>query len=267
MCLLAFQWQPDALAPLTIAANRDEFYARPTAALHVWADGQTVAGQDLQGGGTWMGVHRDSGRLAALTNVRDPAAMRADAPTRGGIVTAFLNSNLGAEDFAQQLVGTSGAFNAFNLLLFDGLQLVAFESRQQRHFRPAPGVWAVSNADFNTPWPKLVELRSGFANTLSSHQAAESSGIFPELEAALWPLLADTRPAADADLPATGVSLELERTLSATFICTPHYGTRASTLLHHGRDRVQIIERSFGARGVGVPAGTVRLLLDGISVN
>ena len=262
MCLLAFQWQPDAPAPLTIAANRDEFYARPTMALHAWADGHTVAGQDLQGGGTWMGVHRPSGRLAALTNVRDPADMRSDAPSRGGIVTAFLHSGLGAADFAQQLAETSQAFNGFNLLLFDGQQLVAFESRQRRHFHPAPGVWAVSNADFNTPWPKLVRLRSGLAQALHTHHAAQSPTIAPALEADLWPLLADTRLAADAELPATGVSLELERTLSAAFICTPHYGTRASTLVHHGRSQVQIIERSFAAGGVLEPTGTVRLTVD-----
>ncbi|WP_295957472.1 NRDE family protein [Rhodoferax sp.] len=265
MCLLAFQWQPDARAPLTIAANRDELYARPTTALQVWADGHTVAGQDLQGGGTWMGLHRPNGRLAALTNVRDPAAMRADAPSRGGIVTAFLHSGLGADDFAQELAETSDAFNGFNLLLFDGQLLVAFESRQKRHFQPAPGVWAVSNADFNTPWPKLVRLRSGLVSALHTHQAAASPTIAPALEATLWPLLADTRMANDAELPATGVSLALERTLSAAFICTPHYGTRASTLVHHARDRVQIIERSFGAGGVLEPTGTVRLALDGFT--
>ncbi|BDT70421.1 hypothetical protein os1_46140 [Comamonadaceae bacterium OS-1] len=262
MCLLAFQWQPDAPAPLTIAANRDEFYARPTTALHAWADGHTVAGQDLQEGGTWMGVHRPSGRLAALTNVRDPAAMRADAPSRGGIVTAFLHSGLGAADFAQQLAASSDAYNGFNLLLFDGQQLVAFESRQKRHFQPAPGVWAVSNADFNTPWPKLVRLRIGLARALETHHAAQSPTIAPALEAALWPLLADTRRALDTELPATGVGLELERTLSAAFICTPHYGTRASTLVHHGRNQVHIIERSFGAGGVLEPTGTVRLTVD-----
>ena len=262
MCLLAFQWQPAAPAPLTIAANRDEFYDRPTTALHAWADGHTVAGQDVQGGGTWMGVHRPSGRLAALTNVRNPAAMRADAPTRGGIVADFLTSTLSAEDFAQQLAERSDAFNAFNLLLFDGQQLVAFESRQRRHFQPAPGVWAVSNADFHTPWPKLVRLREGVADALHTHQAADAPYISPALEAALWPLLADTRVAADAELPATGISLALERTLSAAFICTPHYGTRASTLVHHARHQVQIIERSFGPGGVLAPTGTVRWTVD-----
>ena len=265
MCLLAFQWQPGAVAPLTIAANRDEFYARPTLALHAWpeaASGQIVAGRDVQGGGTWMGVHRPSGRLAALTNYRDPGHNRPDAPSRGGIVTDFLQGQHSAEDFAQALAARSDVFNAFNLLLFDGQQLVAFESRHRRHFMPQPGVWAVSNADFDTPWPKLVQLRSAFAAVLQSHQAAESPDISPELEAALWNLLADTVVADDADLPATGVSLELERALSAAFVHLPHYGTRASTLLQHARSRVSVVERSFDARGVDAPLGTVRIELD-----
>ncbi|MEO5796054.1 MAG: NRDE family protein [Rhodoferax sp.] len=265
MCLLAFQWQPGARAALTIAANRDEFYARPTTALHSWADGHTVAGQDLQGFGTWMGVHRPSGRLAALTNYRDPGHNRADAPSRGGLVTAFLHSDQSADDFAQALAGQSNAFNAFNLLLFDGQNLVAYESRHQRHFTPKPGVWAVSNADFDTPWPKLVQLRTAFAEVLQAHQAAESPDISPALESALWNLLADTCVADDADLPATGVSLELERALSAAFVHMPHYGTRASTLVQHARDRVQIVERSFGAAGVREPIGTIRLTVDGFT--
>ena len=265
MCLLTFQWQPDARVPLTIAANRDEFYVRPTLPLHAWPEaggGQIVAGQDQQGGGTWMGVHQPSGRLAALTNYRDPAHNRADAPSRGAIVTDFLQSPLGADKFAQALAARSDAFNAFNLLLFDGQQLVAFESRHRRHFAPQPGVWAVSNADFDTPWPKLVQLRRAFAEVLQAHQAAESVDISPALEAALWNLLADTCVADDADLPATGVGLELERALSAAFVHLPHYGTRASTLLQHARSQVSVVERSFGAGGVEAPLGTVRLRLD-----
>ncbi|WP_394790073.1 NRDE family protein [Rhodoferax sp.] len=270
MCLLTFEWQPDAAAPLTIAANRDEFYARPTQALHGWAataDGQIFAGQDLQGGGTWMGVHRPSGRLAALTNYRDPRAMREDAPTRGGIVTAFLNGRQGAAQFAAELAEYANTFNAFNLLLFDGRDLVAFESRHRRYFTPEPGVWAVSNADFNTPWPKLLRLRSAFADVLqaqSPEHRPNAADISPALEHALWPLLADSGIAADAALPSTGIRLELERALSAAFICTPGYGTRASTLVRHAGQRVQIIERSFDARGAAEPLGTLRLALDGL---
>lgn len=260
MCLIAFQWQPDALAPLTIAANRDEFYARPTRALHHWAESPIIAGQDLQGGGTWMGLHAPSGRLAALTNYRDPSRHNPHAPSRGGIVTAFLHGQQTAEEFAQALAAESDAYNPFNLLLFDGQQLRAFQSRQRRHFAPAPGVHAVSNADFNTPWPKLQRLHGGFAQAMHTHHAADAADLGPALEAALWPLLADTHVADDADLPSTGIPLELERGLSPAFIQLPHYGTRASTLVHCARDRVTLVERSFGAGGVQAMAGEIRVV-------
>ena len=261
MCLIAFQWQPDAIAPLTIAANRDEFYARPALPLHHWANSPIVAGQDLQGGGTWMGLHTPSGRLAALTNYRDPSRHNPKAPSRGGIVTAFLQGQQTAEEFAQALAAESDAYNPFNLLLFDGQQLHAYESRHHKHFAPEPGVWAVSNADFHTPWPKLVRLHHGFAQALQQHRAAESDHLSPALEAELWPLLTDTRLADDADLPHTGMPLELERGLSAAFIHLPHYGTRASTLVHCARGGVTLVERSFGVGGVEVPLGTARLQL------
>jgi uncharacterized protein with NRDE domain len=260
MCLIAFQWQPGATAPLTIAANRDEFYARPTRALHAWADSPILAGQDLQGGGTWLGVHQPSSRLAALTNFRDPLHNRPDAPSRGGIVTRFLLGRSSAEDFARALAAESDAYNPFNLLLFDGQQLHAFESRQRKHFAPEPGVHAVSNADFNTPWPKLQHLRDGFALAVQQQHAAESADLSPALEAALWPLLADTRLAPDAELPHTGIPLELERGLSAAFIQLPHYGTRASTLVHCARGGVTVVERSFGVGGVARLEGEVRMV-------
>jgi uncharacterized protein with NRDE domain len=252
MCLIAFQWQPDATAPLTIAANRDEFYARPTLPLHTWADSQIVAGLDLQGGGTWMGVHPPTGRLAALTNYRDPSRHNPSAPSRGGIVTAFLRGTQTAQAFAQALAAESDAYNPFNLLLFDGQSLVAYESRQRRHFTPTPGVHAVSNADFDTPWPKLQRLRHGFAQAVQTQHAADTTELSPQLEADLWPLLADTRVAADAELPHTGIPLELERGLSAEFINLPHYGTRASTLVQLARGKVTVLERSYGVGGVTV---------------
>ena len=261
MCLISFQWQPKAATPLVLVANRDEFYARPTQALHRWDDG-IVAGKDLLGGGTWLGLHQPSGRLAALTNYRAPALMRDGTPSRGGIVTAFLRGTASAQDFAAALAQQAGAYNPFNLLVYDGRELVAFESRHAALFLPKPGIWAVSNADFNTPWPKVQRLRAGFATALQGHDAAPSPMLSPALESALWPLLGDTRVANDTDLPRTGIALERERALSAEFIRTPDYGTRCSTVLQHSRSRVDIIERSFDARG---DIGTVRLALEGLT--
>lgn len=247
MCILSFLWQPDASIPLILAANRDEFYARPTQPLHVWEDSPLLAGRDLKDGGTWLGAHRDNGRVAALTNYRAPHLQRNDAPSRGRIVTSFLNSDQSAEQFARDLAGQSNAHNPFNLLMFDGRRLVGYESRHQRYFALGPGVGSVSNADFETPWPKLQHLRAGFADAVRSHPPQDD--MLPILETEIWTLLAHADVAPDSALPRTGISLERERALSPTFIRTPDYGTRASTLLVHGRTRLSMVERTFTAEG------------------
>jgi len=239
MCLIAWNWQPDSDCPLLLVANRDEFYARPSAALHAWQDAPIVAGRDLQAGGTWLGVSR-SGRMAALTNYRDPAMLRSDAPSRGELVSGFLQGDASAADYLSQLQPRAARYNPFNLLVFDGTELLGLQSRDAQVLRMAPGVGAVSNADFHTPWPKLGQLTSGLQSLLAHGPASDAQ---------LLALLQDRSPAADADLPDTGIALDLERVLSATFIVTPDYGTRACSILRYQKDRIDYSEHSFDAQG------------------
>jgi uncharacterized protein with NRDE domain len=248
MCLIAFQWQPLAAVPLVIAANRDEFYARPALALHRWDDQTIVAGKDLQAGGTWLGVSAN-GRMAALTNYRDVANHRPTAPSRGDITTAFLAGSVTAQQYLGALALRSGDYNPFNLLVFDGLSLMGFESRHRRAFELPPGIHAVSNADFNTPWPKLNRLRGGFERTLAQQPIVSD----------LFALLSERRTAADAELPETGIPVERERSLSAEFIHTPEYGTRASSVVVLRSGSADFIERCFDANGF---AGETRERLD-----
>jgi len=239
MCLIAWNWQPGQDSPLLLVANRDEFYARPTAALHWWADAPILAGRDLQAGGTWLGISR-TGRLAALTNYRAPETMRNDAPSRGELVSSFLRGDLCAGDYLHQLQSHSALYNPFNLLVYDGSKLMGLQSRDARIVTMAPGIGAVSNADFHTPWPKLSQLQSGLRGLLAQGAAGDSQ---------LLALLQDRSPAAEADLPATGVALELERALSATFVAMPGYGTRASSVVRYEKDEVSFLEHSFDDTG------------------
>ncbi len=239
MCLIAWNWQPGK--GLLLLANRDEFYARPTLPLHRWADGDLLAGKDLQGGGTWLGLGR-GGRLAALTNVRDPRQFRADAPTRGTLVADFLRGEMSGPAYLAQLVPQAPAFNPFNLLLFDGERLLGFESQGARTIPLSAGVNAVSNARFNTPWPKLQRL------THALRQRGVPDVVQPQ---DVLPLLTDTQTASDAQLPDTGVPLATERALSATFIRTPDYGTRACSIVHMRGQQTEFWEQEFGADGVG----------------
>lgn len=240
MCLIAWNWQPASDTPLLLLGNRDEFYARPTRALHWWDDGVVLAGQDLQAGGTWLGVSR-SGRLAALTNVRAPGAMRDNTPSRGELVAAFLHDDSSAAYFLESLAPRAQDYNPFNLLVFDGQSLMGLHSRDAQPLSLPPGIGAVSNASFDTPWPKVVQLKSRLSQQL--HQNVTD-------DAALLGLLHDRALVPDARLPRTGVPLELERSLSAAFIAMPGYGTRASSLVRMGRSSVTFAEQCFDETGM-----------------
>ena len=247
MCLITLSWQPAEAVPLRIAANRDEFYARPTLGLHHWPGQAILAGQDLQAGGTWLGLGvcavTGRPRLAALTNYRDVAMQKMDAQSRGQITASFLNSSVSAKDYLATLAAQVSAYNPFNLILFDGQNLMGFESRHARAFTLPPGITSVSNADFNTPWPKLVRLRACFEQTL----ATTDDDVL--LQGQFFELLSDTRMASDADLPQTGIPRERERILSAAFITSPNYGTRASSVISIRQQSAEFTERSFDAHG------------------
>jgi len=239
MCLIAWNWQPGSATPLLLIANRDEFYARPAEPLHHWPDAPILAGRDVQAGGTWLGVG-PGGRLAALTNYRSAVPARADTPSRGELVAGFLQSPLSAQAYLQALQPEASAYNPFNLLVFDGKTLLGLESRGARIVTLPPGIGAVSNADFHTPWPKLQQLSAGLA-------ACDARGETEDEH--LWPLLQSHALAADDTLPHTGVPLALERALSAVFIATPNYGTRACSVVRVGANSVQFDEQRFGAEG------------------
>lgn len=251
MCLMAWKWQPGSETPLVLIANRDEFYARPALPLHWWGkmenaenETQILAGKDLQQGGTWLGVSR-SGRLAALTNYRAPEMQREDAPSRGTLVVDFLQSNASAADYLQQLLLHTQVYNPFNLLVFDGLQLMGLESRRRKVLHLPEGMGALSNADFQTPWPKLVTLQQNLQAQLDSAVAVDEPHH-------LLALLHDRTLAPDACLPKTGVPLALERVLSAIFVAIPDYGygTRACSSIHVHRTHIEFSEQSFNADGL-----------------
>ena len=235
MCLIGFRWHPGTAVPLLVAANRDEFYDRPTAPMAWWEGGHLLAGRDLKAGGTWLGLTR-TGRFAALTNHRDPALVQPDGPSRGRLPLAFLEGGESPERFLEDLRQDAGASSPYNLLLCDGTHLVGYESRSDRVMRFEPGVHAVSNGAFDEPWPKVTVLKDRLT------QAGEDLG-------ALLEALEDEHAFPDTSLPRTGVSLDWERALSPRFIRTPTYGTRASTVLALGRRDVAVIERTFTAQG------------------
>lgn len=225
MCLIVFAWQVIPHTPLIAAGNRDEFYDRPTSPADWWPDHpQVYAGRDLKGGGTWIGISRN-GRFAALTNIREPAETRADAPTRGRLVADYLAGNASPAQYVSQIAPDAAQYNGFNLLVGDREQLIWYSNRaadDERNGKPlAPGVYGLSNAGLDACWPKVVRTKAQFASLLC--QCAPEDAFFE--------MLTDTTRASDCRLPKTGVSLELERMLSAVCIESDNYGTRTSTVV------------------------------------
>lgn len=223
MCLIALAHRVHPEFELVVAANRDEFHARPTAPAGVWAEApEVVGGRDLSQGGSWLAVTRQ-GRLACVTNVRRMVPTDPSAPSRGGLVAAFARGGFSAAAFAEALAPRAGAFAGFNLLLWDGAELCYLNNHPGFLSRPVPpGLHVVSNADLDTPWPKTERLRRAMAAWLEAGGGDE---------AALLAALGDRTPAPDAELPDTGFGLAWERRLSPAFIADGEYGTRCSTLV------------------------------------
>lgn len=240
MCILFVAWRQSRDYPLVVAANRDEFHHRATAPLQWWEEApQLAAGRDLEAGGTWLGATRD-GRFAALTNVRHPAAGGAPR-SRGHLVRDVLLEPAGVLHSLEAAARDRHAYGPFNLLALDGGGLYYLNNIDTRAPQPLdPGVYGLSNARLDTPWPKLVRGRRAFADLVAD-------GAPPQ---ACFEMLYDATPAADSELPDTGVGLDFERSLSALFVLGEAYGTRCSTVLRVAADgRAEIHERRFDARG------------------
>ncbi|MEH6491376.1 NRDE family protein [Halopseudomonas sp.] len=249
MCLIALAWQMAEQYPLTLIGNRDEFHQRPARPAQPWTEEgmpQLIAGKDLEAGGTWLGVTR-SGRFAALTNIRTPGAMRGPL-SRGKLVLDYLVSANSPEDYLASLSAKAADYAGFNLLVGDREHLCYLNSLEKQPRHLPPGVYGLSNAALDTPWPKLNALRDQLA---TQHETDADR---------LLSLLHDDHIYADALLPKTGVSLDLERMLSAAFIRgNQEYGTRACSLLRlHAEGEVELVEQRFGP--LGEPQGESRWL-------
>jgi uncharacterized protein with NRDE domain len=220
MCLILLAWRVQPRFPCVLAANRDEFHDRATAAAEWWpGEAGILAGRDQHAGGTWLGVTR-RGHFAALTNFRDGGARRNDAPSRGTLVSELLEAARGVPETLRYLQDTGPQYNPFNILFSDGERLGIYESALGEGRELGPGVFGLSNHLLDTPWPKVRAAKTALTAALADPRDAD----------AILHLLRDDRPASDADLPQTGAALEWERLLSSAFVRAEDYGTRCSTL-------------------------------------
>ncbi|MCW4148492.1 MULTISPECIES: NRDE family protein [Halomonadaceae] len=242
MCLIAFRWHPESATPLQLIGNRDEFHARPTAPLATWQDAPClVGGRDLEAGGSWLAASHQ-GRVAAITNVRDPALASAPgAPSRGHLVKQALecdNIMVWLDNLAD---GGATEYAGFNLLVATPTQLWCLHrGREQVSLHEvSAGIHGLSNATLNSPWPKLLTARAALEEVDPMHFPGKALDAFQ-----------NSRQAPLSALPDTGVGTELEKQLSAAFIVGERYGTRATswlTLADNGD--ISLTEQRFGPCG------------------
>ena len=243
MCLLVVAWNAHPDFRLVIAGNRDEFHERPAAALGWWNDGPPLlAGRDLKGSGTWLGLARD-GRFGIVTNFRDFDPPSAGAPTRGELVPAYLRGEVSAGQYLAGLERRARDYGGFNLLLGDSDSLHYYSNRGNDPPRSlADGIYGLSNQWLDTPWPKLTRTRERFTALLRG-------GAITAQE--LFALLADRTTTGDAALPHTDLPEGWERAVSAPFVVHERYGTRCSTVVLVDRiGRAVVHERRFDPAGV-----------------
>jgi len=244
MCLIAFAWNAHPEYRLVMVANRDEYHARPTAPLAPWVDAPTVlGGRDLKEGGGWLALDANKPRLAAVTNVREPPPATPKR-SRGGLIREYLTKGGCAASFAERHRIDGDEFAGFNLLVWDGDELIYETNRPEPAWTAvAPGCHGISNGQFDPPWRKTRTLTQRLADWLGAQNAA--SGATPDL-APLFAMLADETKAAEDEIPETWVGRDRERSLSSAFIRLPGYGTRASSviLIRHDGSGV-FAERSF----------------------
>jgi uncharacterized protein with NRDE domain len=239
VCLVVLAWQVHPEYRLILAANRDEYHARPSREAHWWPDRKhMLAGRDLQAGGTWLAASR-SGRFATVTNYRELQRPAGKMRSRGELVCNFVAGAKSPGAFASSVDGP--AYAGFNLLLADNDQLVYSSNRGESPMALQAGVYGLSNAALDTPWPKLVRSRDRLRKLIDDDAVNETS---------LLRLLADRQPAPVERIDHPELAFQLAQAVSAPFIQTLQYGTRCSTsLLWSNSGDIEFCERNFDASG------------------
>lgn len=242
MCLVLFVWNDHPRYRLVLAANREEFHQRPTAAARFWDDcPEILAGRDLQAGGTWLGLTRD-GRVAAITNYREPQAPAIPAEhSRGHLVRDFLTSRADPLEHARGVSAAGSAYSGFNLILADEHGMAYVSNRGAEPSAVDAGSHGLSNHLLDTDWPKVHEGRTRLEQ-LMQQESLDIEDLFR--------MLTD-RTLTPGDLPGEiEEGLVPELLTRHYFIVSPVYGTRSSTvvLVEHG-GATTFAERQFDPEG------------------
>ncbi len=237
MCLIFLSYKQHKDYPLIILANRDEFYNRPTLAANYWAENPTIlAGKDLEGGGAWMGVTKN-GYLALLTNYRDVANIKSNAPTRGKLVSNYLAGEFNPKEYLLALSKSGENYNGYNLIVGSFNDPWYYSNYGTKIAQLGTGLYGLSNALLDSKWPKIESGKAALAPLLTT----------PKLDKeALFNVMTNQQKAEDNSLPHTGLSIEKERAISSRFINIKGYGTRCTTLIIMDKNgNLEFTERQY----------------------
>lgn len=252
MCLIVFAVDSHPHYKLILAANRDEFYERPTKVADFWEDHPSIlGGRDVRASGTWMAINR-AGKFSAVTNYRDLQNINPEAKSRGELPVNFLMGEHSAETYLKQLHQEADEYNGFNLLTYDGGEVCHYSNYEGKVNRLSSGIYGLSNALLDTAWPKVEKLKKRFSEIISTDVNHE----------ALLDLLVDPSLADDDQLPDTGVGYDMEKMLSAICIKSEKYGTCCSTILTIStQGEIKFTERSYpvGGRKEGQVSFTLKV--------
>lgn len=252
MCLIVLAFKSDPQYPLIVAANRDEFHARPAHDAGWWSDNKNIlGGRDLQAGGTWLALHR-GGRFATVTNYRDAQQTRRGKRSRGHLVVDFVTGNMNPLDYVSGLNGDD--YSGVNLLVSDGHSLACFSNRDGIARELPAGVYGLSNATLDTPWEKVDRSKRALQSLLDSKSVNETT---------LMRILSDREKGPASEVSSDRLPFASAHAITAPFIVLPEYGTRCSTIVLADRaGKWSLLERRFNAAGVS--AGESRFSFDRI---
>lgn len=237
MCLIFLSYKQNKEYPLIVLANRDEFYKRPTQSAHYWEENPNIlAGKDLEGGGTWMGITKN-GYMAMLTNYRDIANIKPNAPTRGKLVSDYLHGEFSAKEYLKALSKTGSSYNGYSLITGSFNDPWYYSNYDKKIAQLGTGLYGLSNALLNSKWPKVEAGKEELAPLLLEDKIDRE---------ALFRLMTNLDLAKDNQLPETGLPLEKERAISSRFINIEGYGTRCTTLIMVDKNgKVDFTERQY----------------------
>lgn len=238
MCIIFFAYKIHPQYKFVFAANRDEFYERPTKSAEFWSDYPDIlAGRDLEKNGAWMGINK-RGYFSAITNYRDFSLLIDEPMSRGNLVKDYLIENQSPKTYMDRVKAEKHRYNPFNLLVGHTSALYYYSNVDNEVKELKPGIYGLSNSLLDTPWPKLIRGKEMFKEIINSHREIDYKD--------LQNILLDKWCPEDDKLPNTGIELEWEKVLSSIFIESQNYGTRASTVLLIGnKNHVTFIEKSL----------------------